>query len=1010
MATQYKRQVSIFINGKEISNDIKSISSEFNKATANLAKLTRGSEEYNKQLQEVGKLKTILIEHRKAIADASGEMQKQQGVVGKLTDGIKGLGAALSFAAIVAGAKYAFDKVIKATDAMNDKWEEVTGAMGAATSYFWTTLASGDWHNFFTNLAEASRLGAAYARMLDELGDRQRALSIEEADAQKKILDLEVKLKNKTLSKEERLAAGQERIRIEEDLSKIRSDNAEKAFNNELQNNIKFVKLGKDRTMQLMTDMDSQDRKDAEIYNSKRKRIESLQNTQIETHVTTYGTPVTTGVDNSKEIVKLNAEIAKTPQNIKDYGQSLEQFDKITEEERDKLVQTYVSWKEAQNSVIQNTKRIRSQVNSLLAGEVNDQKKAAGQQITADKKATDKKLKVLEAAKIAEISAIEKRHNEGKSSESQYQDELLNQELKFLSDKMALYNKGSKEYTDTEQKYNDLNLKSLETSNNEEIAIINKRHLNGITSESQYEDELLTQEIKFLADKMNLYDNGSKEYAEAESKYIEKQLKQKQKINDLLLKAQQELSNITIENIKDSVEKERATEDKSWQDELAALNTRKIVKNKLSAEEIGINDAINKIIEQKQVQHNEKMASINKEGLVKIQKEQFAAEWNTKFNEFLKLDAGKQKDAFIKKFMEAGDSSFQAFLLAFEKAGAEGTIAGAIPVTDESSASDVALNYALKKYSETEEGKLDILKARLDAGKIGEQEYEDEVTRIHTEAENKRRQITEQRLQAAQDLTSMASNLVSAMMDLELEKAGNNEEKKNEIRKKYANIQFTASAAQIVVDTATAIMKGYAQLGPFAGTVAAVLLSAIGAVQLATANAQRKNMVEGKGYAEGGYTSPGETNEPAGIVHKNEWVAPAWMVEDFRMGEIINDLERVRQTGKTSSLIPNTDGMVAALQSFKKNRIIINPEVLSCKISTTRKRTSQEYATGGYVNRSDNQERDNKMNELLLLVKKSLDDNTTATRDFMNWKPKVYTEMIKKDLDNLESIRRNRGL
>jgi hypothetical protein len=49
------------------------------------------------------------------------------------------------------------------------------------------------------------------------------------------------------------------------------------------------------------------------------------------------------------------------------------------------------------------------------------------------------------------------------------------------------------------------------------------------------------------------------------------------------------------------------------------------------------------------------------------------------------------------------------------------------------------------------------------------------------------------------------------------------------------------------------------------------------------------------GFAAGGYTSRGPRNEPAGVVHKGEWVAPKWMVDDPRYKATIAALESVRE-------------------------------------------------------------------------------------------------------------------
>lgn len=94
---------------------------------------------------------------------------------------------------------------------------------------------------------------------------------------------------------------------------------------------------------------------------------------------------------------------------------------------------------------------------------------------------------------------------------------------------------------------------------------------------------------------------------------------------------------------------------------------------------------------------------------------------------------------------------------------------------------------------------------------------------------------------------------VEAKYDAEIEAAqGNAEEierleqekaqKKLDIEKKYADVQFAVKASQIIANTAMAIMMALAQLGPIAGPIAAGVMAATGAVQLAAANAEREKV------------------------------------------------------------------------------------------------------------------------------------------------------------------------
>ena len=76
------------------------------------------------------------------------------------------------------------------------------------------------------------------------------------------------------------------------------------------------------------------------------------------------------------------------------------------------------------------------------------------------------------------------------------------------------------------------------------------------------------------------------------------------------------------------------------------------------------------------------------------------------------------------------------------------------------------------------------------------------------------------------------------------------EEKKFQIELKQAKRKKAMDMVSTIINTAVAIMQAYAQLGPVGGTVAAVLIGAMGALQLATIS---KTPLPVKGYEDGLY-------------------------------------------------------------------------------------------------------------------------------------------------------------
>jgi phage tail tape measure protein, TP901 family, core region len=150
------------------------------------------------------------------------------------------------------------------------------------------------------------------------------------------------------------------------------------------------------------------------------------------------------------------------------------------------------------------------------------------------------------------------------------------------------------------------------------------------------------------------------------------------------------------------------------------------------------------------------------------------------------------------------------------------------------------------------------------------------------------------------------------------------ENKKLEIQKKYADVNFAVKVSQIIADTAVSIMKAYADLGPIAGSFAAAMLTATGLAQVASAKAERdkiKNMQPGNtsgssstapakaervlsGYAEGGYTGDGNRYEVAGVVHRGEYVVPKPIMDNPRVVDAVGTIEAIRRNKLLGSGVP----------------------------------------------------------------------------------------------------------
>jgi hypothetical protein len=219
-------------------------------------------------------------------------------------------------------------------------------------------------------------------------------------------------------------------------------------------------------------------------------------------------------------------------------------------------------------------------------------------------------------------------------------------------------------------------------------------------------------------------------------------------------------------------------------------------------------------------------------------------------------------DEEIKLQTKILDDVYKAKKEFLEKQGADTT---ALTEAYEKAKTNIALNAEQERFnlrkslniaSWNEEFKMQ--KQQLDqmheAGLLSEKEYQDSLKNMRMD-----------QAKAYFDYYSgLGKNAINAIQDAEISSmeatydekiaaAGDNAEevdrlekekaqKKLDIEKKYADVNFAIKVAEIIANTAVAIMQGFAQLGPIGGAIAAVLMSATGAAQIVSANAERRKV------------------------------------------------------------------------------------------------------------------------------------------------------------------------
>lgn len=212
-------------------------------------------------------------------------------------------------------------------------------------------------------------------------------------------------------------------------------------------------------------------------------------------------------------------------------------------------------------------------------------------------------------------------------------------------------------------------------------------------------------------------------------------------------------------------------------------------------------------------------------------------------------------------------------------------------------------------------------------------EYARRVAEIETQSWSNALELASQMLNEISALSQMCQEAETSQLEAEYNKRiaaaeGNVEEqerlkeeeeaKKLEIQKKYADIDMGINIAKAVASGAVAALRAFADLGPIAGGVMAALIAATTAAEVAVIVAQRnaiKSQTSGGsstitgtgdtvGFSEGGYTGDGQRLEVAGVVHRGEYVVPQPVLRDPSVAAMVASIETKRRAHSTKNALP----------------------------------------------------------------------------------------------------------
>jgi len=431
----------------------------------------------------------------------------------------------------------------------------------------------------------------------------------------------------------------------------------------------------------------------------------------------------------------------------------------------------------------------------------------------------------------------------------------------------------------------------------EEQIKLKKRHETNLDSEEVYAKKMVNLNEKALGKKRDVYKKSDKEYLDYQNQ-----------IEDIKLKRQDDAEKLSLESMK------------ALQD--ARLNAIVLYDN-AQRDQIEL-DLQNDVITQDE--HDNKILALDK---VLAEARLDAAKEHARDIASFHYKSDKERVDAIEasnKEIEAADKD----LSEVEKKILRKSIADKKEIEKE--IKEIEKKYGINSYRDKrkeyeqdlkdleEAHKKELVLYEKDAKKkaASVKRYESDIAKIKlTQAKKVAEDIAE--------ITQAAGNLVAAIQETEMlavdnkyaaelkAAKGNSDEttrieeeiaaEKVKVQKKYADTNFAISVAQISANTAVAIMKALADLGPIAGPIAAGLIGLTGLAQIAVANEQRTAVQQ---LYTGGFTEPGDKYKPAGIVHAGEFVANQDAVRNTPMRKVFNLIDHAQKTN-TVARITNED-------------------------------------------------------------------------------------------------------
>lgn len=376
------------------------------------------------------------------------QMGRHQRNVGNYSSVFKNLGSTFLkvtglIAGLSAGIRFMKD-VFESTGRTSDKFQATISGLKQGFEAVKRAVATLDFTDFVKNVKNAIDEGRRYAENLDEVDEKTRALRIAEAEGRNELMKQREIQNDMRKSLEQRNEAGKEAIRIEERLQELRTQIAEQAFKNEVDNLASIANQGKEVNDLMREEILLYVRRDAEFM--KTFEVGQKVNELIKERNKLTEQEARIGrTSQSEELKNVISLLSQFTDEQRSYGELVNRVTLPTDEKYALLTEKIVALEEAKGSALENTIRIRSRQSGTEAKLIEQElKRASGQGIIKELQAKEVSFAKETSAQLvnikkAEIKNIAEADAANAAFQKETQRQVTDEKLKSYADEADKY-------------------------------------------------------------------------------------------------------------------------------------------------------------------------------------------------------------------------------------------------------------------------------------------------------------------------------------------------------------------------------------------------------------------------------------------------------------------------------------------------------------------------------------------------------------------------------------------